>query len=78
MVYFWVYDILYVLFNILNVCIASEHVVLKTTIYSLERDYIKKLCQHTGNIAKLSCPCWYIVIPAIRQNESCKNYQYPT
>ena len=51
LVYFWVCDILYVLFNILNIWIASERIVLKTTIHSLERDYIKKPCQHTDNIA---------------------------
>ena len=40
-----------VLFNILNFCIASERIVLKVTIHSLENDYIKKPCQHTDNIA---------------------------
>lgn len=51
MVYFWVYDILNVLFNILNFCITPERIVSKVTIHSLENDYIKKPCQHTGNIA---------------------------
>lgn len=51
MVYFWECVILYVLFNILNFHIASERIVLKVTIHSLENDYIKKPCQHTGNIA---------------------------